>query len=90
MYNKNKELDASVIVRQVSNERTGFWTRGKVTQSELAEYLTESFKLGTKLLLDYKIGKIDPNSWMNKFHELWLLTVIGSNKPKELLEKEKY
>lgn len=52
-------------------EDSGFWSKGKISQQQLAEYLTVAAQVGGQIYNDYDAKKIDENTWANKFWEFW-------------------
>jgi hypothetical protein len=58
-------------------EDTGFWSKGKITQQQLADYWNTTAKLGKKFYDDYGAKKISEDDWRNKFWELWIISMEG-------------
>ena len=52
-------------------EESGFWSGGKISQQQLAEYLTVATQVGRQVYDDYQAKKIDENTWRKQFWEFW-------------------
>ena len=71
-------------------EERGFWSRGSISQQQLAEYLTIAAQVGRQVYDDYDAKKIDENTWLNQFWEFWKITSESGTLRKSLKEgKEK-
>ena len=55
-------------------EESGFWSKGQITQQQLAEYLTVAAQVGRQVYDDYQVKKIDENTWRNQFWGFWRIT----------------
>ena len=55
-------------------EESGFWSKGQISQQQLAEYLTVAAQVGRQVYDDYQAKKIDENTWRNQFWEFWRIT----------------
>ena len=54
-------------------EESGFWSKGQITQQQLAEYLTAAAQVGRQVYDDYQT-KNDEDTWRNQFWEFWRIT----------------
>ncbi|MFA5797217.1 MAG: hypothetical protein WC916_04235 [Candidatus Woesearchaeota archaeon] len=55
-------------------EESGFWSKGTISQQQLAEYLTVAAQVGKQVYDDYEAKKIDEDTWRNQFWEFWIIT----------------
>ncbi|GEM_PF-7033237 len=60
--------------RYSSFEERGFWSKGQISQEQLAEYLTAAAQKGSQVFDDYFTKKIDEKAWLNQFCEFWRIT----------------
>ena len=64
-------LEALATVRPYGD--SGFWSGGKISQQQLAEYLTVAAQVGEQVYDDYQAKKIDEDGWY-KLWGFWRIT----------------
>ena len=67
-------------------DESGFWSKGKISQQQLGEYLDVASQVGRQVYDDYQAGKIDEPTWRNQFCEFWRIT-SGSGVLRESLKE---
>lgn len=58
-------------------EESGFWSKGKITQQELAKYWNAAVQIAKQVYDDYSAGKIDEDAWMRQFWSFWIIATSG-------------
>lgn len=58
-------------------EESGFWSRGKISQQQLAEYWNTARAVGNQVYEDYQAKKIDEETWRQQFCGFWIITSEG-------------
>ncbi len=67
---KNNKLEALVVVRPsryAKEEESGFWSKGEVSQQQLAGYWNAAVEIGNQKRDEYFQDKIDENTWRDNF-----------------------
>jgi len=63
--------------RYARPEESGFWSRGKISQQQLAEYWNSAVQVGREVYDNHINGKIDEKTWANQFWGFWRITSEG-------------
>jgi len=63
--------------RYARHEESGFWSKGRVTQPQLAEYWNTAVTAGNRVYEEYNARRITEDDWVNKFWEFWMISHKG-------------
>ena len=70
-------------------EESGFFSKGKITQQQLAKYWNTATKIGRQANKDFDAGKINEDIWHQQFWEFWRITSEGRFTRKALEKGDK-
>ena len=67
------------LYRYSTDEESGFWSKGNITQQQLEQYWKIARQIGEQKFESYKEKKIDERTWLNNFWGFWKITSEGHN-----------